>query len=73
MPSDIFALSEIEVLGSRYAQMYEMKRVLALFGAGKMVAVIDEVLPLEQANEAFDRLERGDVIGRTILHVSDPN
>lgn len=64
-------LHEVQVIGSRYALQHEMQRVLGLFAAGKVQAMIDDVLPLEQANEAFDRLERGEVVGRTVLRVAD--
>jgi propanol-preferring alcohol dehydrogenase len=71
--SNLLALNELEIIGSRYAQMYEMQRVLELFGAGKVQAVIDDVLPLESANEAFERLESGNVVGRTVLQVGEPS
>jgi len=64
-------LDEIEIIGSRYALRYEMERVLNLFGEGKIKAVVDEVLPLEEANEAFRRLETGEVVGRTVLRVNN--
>ena len=62
-------LNEIEILGVRYALRYEMARILGLFAEGKIKAVVDEVLPLEEANEAFRRLEKGEVVGRTVLRV----
>ena len=64
-------LNEIEILGVRYALRYEMARILGLFAAGKIKAVVDEVLPLEEANEAFRRLETGEVVGRTVLRVNN--
>ncbi len=67
----LLVLSEIELIGSRYALRYEIERVLDLFAKGKIKAVVDDVLPLEKANEAFERLKSGQVVGRTILRVSD--
>lgn len=67
----LLVLAEIDLLGSRYALRYEIERVLSLFAEGRIRAVVDEVLPLEEANVAFDRLERGEVVGRTVLRVSD--
>ena len=64
-------LNEIEILGVRYALRYEMARILGLFAEGKIKAVVDEVLPLEEANEAFRRLEKSEVVGRTVLRVGD--
>jgi propanol-preferring alcohol dehydrogenase len=64
-------LDEVEILGTRYALRYEIERVLSLFAAGKIRAVVDEVLPLEDANEAFRRLETGQVVGRTVLRIGE--
>jgi D-arabinose 1-dehydrogenase-like Zn-dependent alcohol dehydrogenase len=44
-----------------------MERVLSLMADGRIKAIIDDVLPLEEANEAMKRLERGEVVGRTVL------
>lgn len=64
-------LDEMEIVGSRYALRWEMERVLQLFAEGKVQPIIDSVLPLEEANEAFRRLETGEVIGRTVLRVAE--
>jgi D-arabinose 1-dehydrogenase-like Zn-dependent alcohol dehydrogenase len=63
-------LNEIEIIGVRYALRYELERVLSLFAAGKVKAIVDDVLPLAEANEALRRLEVGEVVGRTVLRVS---
>lgn len=68
---DTFVLEEIEYIGSRYVLQYELERVLAMFAEGKLKAIVDDVLPLEEANEALERLERGEVVGRTVLRVAD--
>lgn len=67
---DLFVLHEVEFIGSRYALRDELERVLTLFAEGKVQPVIDDVLPLEAANEALERLERGEVVGRTVLRVA---
>lgn len=71
VPSEVFVLHEIEYIGSRYVQRHELARALHLVAAGKIRAVVDSVLPLEQANEALERLERGEVVGRVVLKVAD--
>ncbi len=68
--TDHFVLREIEFVGSRYVQRHELERAIAMLAAGKVQPVIDDVLPLESANEAFTRLEQGKVIGRTVLRVA---
>jgi propanol-preferring alcohol dehydrogenase len=71
-PADVFVLQEKEFIGSRYAHRYEMERVLSLMAQGRIKAIIDDVLPLEEANEALERLERGEVVGRLVLRHAEP-
>ncbi len=71
MPADSFVLHEIEYIGSRYVLRHELEKVLRLVADGHLRPVVDSVLPLEQANEAVERLERGDVIGRVVLSVAE--
>jgi 2-desacetyl-2-hydroxyethyl bacteriochlorophyllide A dehydrogenase len=73
LPTDEFVLREREFIGSRYAHRNEMERVLSLMADGRLKAIIDDVLPLEEANEALGRLERGEVVGRTILRHAEPS
>jgi D-arabinose 1-dehydrogenase-like Zn-dependent alcohol dehydrogenase len=69
--SDDFVLREITFVGSRYATRTELARVIALVTEGRVQPVVDAVLPLERANEALARLERGTVVGRVVLRVGD--
>lgn len=71
MPIDDFVLLEKEFIGTRYAQRFEIERVLGLMAAGRIRPVIDDIRPLEDAEEALQRLERGEVIGRTVLRIGD--
>lgn len=66
---DTFVLREFEFIGSRYVQRHELERALHLVAEGQVRPVVDDVLPLEEANKALERLERGEVVGRTVLHV----
>ena len=68
--TDDFVLREIEFLGSRYVQRHELARAIQLLASGKVKNVVDDVLPLTEVNEAFARLEQGQVIGRTVLRVA---
>ncbi len=65
-------LREIEFVGSRYVQRHELERAIQMLAAGQVQNVVDAVLPLESANEAFTRLEQGTVIGRTVLKINGP-
>jgi D-arabinose 1-dehydrogenase-like Zn-dependent alcohol dehydrogenase len=69
-PTDVFVLQEKEFIGSRYAQRFEIERVLSMMALGQIKPIIDDVLSLEQAEEALQRLERSEVVGRTVLRVS---
>lgn len=46
-----------------------MYSAISLLASGRVQNVIDDVLPLERANEALERLSAGKVVGRTVLRV----
>jgi D-arabinose 1-dehydrogenase-like Zn-dependent alcohol dehydrogenase len=71
LPSPRFALEEIQLLGSRYVRLDELERAIMLVADGRVEMVVDGVKPLEAANEAFDALQAGDVVGRIVLDVGD--
>jgi alcohol dehydrogenase len=70
LPSARFVLEEIEVVGSRYVARDELERAIRLVADGRVQTVVDRVLPLERANEAFAALEAGEVVGRVVLDVA---
>jgi propanol-preferring alcohol dehydrogenase len=69
LPSPRFVLEEIQLLGSRYVRLDELERAIMLVADGRVEIVVDSVKPLEAANEVFDSLEAGDVVGRVVLDV----
>jgi alcohol dehydrogenase len=69
LPSSRVVLEEIEVVGSRYVARDELVRAIRLVADGRVQTVIDRVLPLERANEAFAALEAGEVVGRVVLEL----
>ncbi len=71
LPSPRFVLEEIQLLGSRYVRLDELERAIMLVADGRVEMVVDGVKPLEAANEAFDALQAGDVVGRIVLDVAD--
>lgn len=70
LPSARFVLEEVEVVGSRYVAREELERAIRLVADGRVQTVVDRVLPLERANEAFAALEAGEVVGRVVLEVA---
>jgi D-arabinose 1-dehydrogenase-like Zn-dependent alcohol dehydrogenase len=70
LPTARFVLEEVELVGSRYVAMDELDRVVSLVADGRVEPVVDRVLPLSAANEAFDALESGEVVGRVVLDVA---
>lgn len=70
VPSARTALEEIEVVGSRYMQRHELHKAISLVASGAVQTVIDSVRPLEEANDAIEAMERGEVVGRAVLDVT---
>jgi D-arabinose 1-dehydrogenase-like Zn-dependent alcohol dehydrogenase len=70
LPSARMVLEEIQVVGSRYARRNELEQAIRLVAAGRVQMVVDRVLPLERADDAFGALEAGEVVGRMVLHVA---
>lgn len=58
---------QLQILGSTMGTQAELERVLSLVWAGKLAPVIDDVLPLEEAREAQERMARGEKFGKLLL------
>jgi D-arabinose 1-dehydrogenase-like Zn-dependent alcohol dehydrogenase len=63
-------LGELEIRGSRFAHRDDLERAVALVAAGLVQPVVGLVRPLEEVNEVFDALGRGEVVGRAVLDVA---
>ncbi len=68
--SDQLVLREHAIFGSRYARRDEMVRLMRMVADGLVRPVVSEVLPLESANQAIEKLEAGQVTGRLVLTVA---
>ncbi len=66
--ADIFR-RRIGVIGAFMGSAAILPRILPLFARGQLMPVIDHVYPLEQADQAHEQLERGDVVGKVVLEV----
>lgn len=59
----------LTVIGAFLGSSSILPRILPLFARGQLMPVIDHVYPLEQADQAHEQLERGDVVGKVVLEV----
>ncbi|MCZ6602889.1 MAG: zinc-binding dehydrogenase, partial [Planctomycetota bacterium] len=57
----------LSILGSTMGTRGELREVLAHLASGRLEAVVDSVLPLEQAREAHRKLEAREAFGKIIL------
>jgi NADPH:quinone reductase-like Zn-dependent oxidoreductase len=61
----------LSILGSTMANDREFRTLLAAVAAGKLTPRIDRVYPLEEAREAYARLEEGKQHGKIVLTVGE--
>jgi D-arabinose 1-dehydrogenase-like Zn-dependent alcohol dehydrogenase len=61
---------EIELLGSRYATRQEVYESLELVARGELTAIVNEKVPLAQAESIHDKLDKGTITGRAALMVA---
>ncbi|MDR5694560.1 MAG: alcohol dehydrogenase catalytic domain-containing protein [Armatimonadota bacterium] len=69
LPTDLVALRQLSILGSRYVPRVELERVIDLAGRGLIRPVVSEVLDLSRANDALDLVRRDRVVGRVVLRI----
>jgi NADPH:quinone reductase-like Zn-dependent oxidoreductase len=60
---------EHTVMGSYGGTRDDLRRALALAAEGRLLAVVDAVLPLDQAREGLERMESRSHIGKIVLSV----
>jgi NADPH:quinone reductase-like Zn-dependent oxidoreductase len=58
------------LLGSTMGSRREFEEIMALANAGALWPVIDSVVPLEQGRSAYERMARGEQLGKLVLEVS---
>ncbi|MGH2557183.1 MAG: zinc-binding dehydrogenase [Actinomycetota bacterium] len=63
---------EHRVIGSYGGTRDELRRVLDLAARGSLRPVVDEVLPLERAQEGLERLERRAHFGKVFVSPNEP-
>ena len=57
------------ILGSTMGSHAEFAQIAALFGRGELQPVVDSVRPLDQARDAFARMEQGGQFGKLVLAI----
>jgi NADPH:quinone reductase-like Zn-dependent oxidoreductase len=60
---------ELTIYGSFMASKGELLKVLELFKASRLQAVVDSTFPLQKAMEAEERLEKSEHFGKIVLTV----
>lgn len=59
--------NEVQVLGSRSSTRADFLEVVQLVAQGRVKAILDESLRLEDVNAGYARLQDGKVIGRSVI------
>jgi len=67
VPSIPLFKAEQEIIGCRGSSRQDLVEVVRLAGTGKLRPVVGAHYPLEAIGAAAARLERGDLVGRTVL------
>lgn len=67
IPAYDIVIREKRVLGSRSATRSEFREVVGLVNSGKLDPDIGELIPIDNVNEAYDCLRRGQFLTRTVL------
>src|SRR5881409_439463 len=59
------------ILGSTMGNDAEYREIVRLLGAGELRPIVDRLFPFTEARAAFERLERGDQLGKIVVSVGD--
>ncbi len=58
------------ILGSTMGNAAEYREIVRVLGGGELRPIVDGVYPLAAARAAFERLERGEQLGKVVIEVS---
>jgi NADPH:quinone reductase-like Zn-dependent oxidoreductase len=58
---------QISLIGSTMGSHQDFKDVLSMLWAGKLKPIIDQVMPLSQGRAAYEKMERGELLGKIVL------
>ncbi|MGY9016028.1 MAG: alcohol dehydrogenase catalytic domain-containing protein, partial [Rhodospirillales bacterium] len=62
---------ELDILGSRYVTRFEIIESLELVRDGKVWPIVTDIRPMAEAEAIHDAVEKGEVIGRAALLISN--
>src|SRR3989475_1378224 len=57
------------ILGSTMGNDAEYREIVRLLGSGELRPIVDRVFPFAEARAAFDRLERGEQLGKIAIEI----
>ena len=57
------------ILGSTMGNDAEYREIVRLLGAGELRPVVDRVYPFTEARAAFERLDRGEQLGKVVVEI----
>ncbi len=63
--------NHLTVMGSTMGNEAEYREIVRLLGMGELRPIVDRVYPLADARAAFERLERGEQLGKVCVEVPD--
>jgi NADPH:quinone reductase-like Zn-dependent oxidoreductase len=58
------------ILGSTLGNRREYGEIVELAHTGKLWPVVDQIVPLDEAHTAFERLQRGEQMGKLVIEVT---
>lgn len=62
--------NQLRILGSTMGSAHEFQEIAALFNAGKLAPIVDQVYTPETARDAYQRLEAGEQFGKLVIRWS---
>ena len=59
------------ILGSTMGNAAEYREIVRVLGGGELRPIVDRVYPLAEARAAFERLERGEQLGKVVIQIGE--
>jgi D-arabinose 1-dehydrogenase-like Zn-dependent alcohol dehydrogenase len=60
-------VNELEILGSRASNRQELIETLEIVASGKIKPIVTQAFKLEEINDAFELLKKGEIMGRACV------